>query len=54
MRRTPEELRRLATPEFSRILETDPELIRLEAEKYDKNGSGWKRRNTIKTARRGF
>ena len=38
MRRTPSELRRLATPEFSRILETDPELIRLEAEKYDKNG----------------
>ena len=38
MRRTPEELRRLATPEFSQVLATDPELIRLEAEKYDKNG----------------
>ena len=38
MRRTPEELRLLATPEFSRLLATDPELIRLEAEKYDKNG----------------
>ena len=38
MRRTPEELRRLATPEFSHVLATDPELIRLEAEKYDKNG----------------
>lgn len=36
MRRTPSELRRLATPEFSRILETDPELIRLDGLKYDK------------------
>ena len=38
MHRTPEELRRLATPEFSRILAADPELRRLDAEKYDKNG----------------
>lgn len=35
MVRSEEELRRLATPEFSRLLASDPELQRLNALKYD-------------------